>query len=190
MKQVILIGDSIRIGYQPFVVTELTGAANVSGPDENGGTSRNVLAHLEEWAIARQPDVIHLNAGLHDIHRDDPAAPPWVGLEEYRANLATILRALRHRTRAQIIYATTTPVNEAWHQRNKPFARLEADVVVYNEVAWAVCREQGVPVNDLYATVMAAGRDAHLLSDGVHYTEAGYRLLGQAVASALRPYLL
>jgi len=46
MKRAVLIGDSIRKGYQATVGTTLAGAAEVWGPDQNGGTSRNVLAHL------------------------------------------------------------------------------------------------------------------------------------------------
>ncbi|HEY66459.1 MAG TPA: hypothetical protein G4O02_18060 [Caldilineae bacterium] len=43
---VVLIGDSIRMGYEPFVWEMLQGVADVWGPEENGGTSQNVLDHL------------------------------------------------------------------------------------------------------------------------------------------------
>ena len=43
MKAVILIGDSIRMGYQETVREQLGGRAGVWGPAENGGTSEYEL---------------------------------------------------------------------------------------------------------------------------------------------------
>jgi lysophospholipase L1-like esterase len=80
-------------------------------------------------------------------------------------------------------------VNEVWHHARKPFDRFEADVRAYNAVAVGVARELGVPVNDLFARVMEAGRDPWLLPDGVHFTDAGYRRLGQAVAAKIARHL-
>ena len=34
---VVLIGDSIRMGYQPFVTEALAGEAEIWAPEENGG---------------------------------------------------------------------------------------------------------------------------------------------------------
>src|SRR5262245_50346095 len=67
--KVVLIGDSIRIGYAPRVVERLAGKAAVVSLPDNGGDSGNVLAHLDDWVIREQPDVVHLNCGLHDLKR-------------------------------------------------------------------------------------------------------------------------
>ncbi len=53
MKQVVLNGDSIRMGYEPVVKAALRDIARVWGPTDNGGDSANVVAHLGEWAIHR-----------------------------------------------------------------------------------------------------------------------------------------
>ncbi|MBN2004000.1 MAG: SGNH/GDSL hydrolase family protein [Anaerolineae bacterium] len=186
-KSVILIGDSIRMGYQAVVQQQLAGLADVWGPEMNGGDSRKVLNYLDDWVLIRRPDVVHLNCGLHDIKTpfgsDDCAIP----LPQYRANLCEILTRIR-RSAADIIWATTTPVNDAWHHANKDFDRFEADVDAYNAVAVAVAHEFEVPINDLHAVIVAAGRDALLLPDGVHFSEAGYTLLGETVAHAIRRY--
>jgi len=186
MPSVVLIGDSIRLGYQPFVREILSGEADVWGPKENGGTSVNVLAHLEPWAISREADVIHLNCGLHDLKRLADPARPDVGLDAYRDNVRTILTTLGERTRSRIVWATTTPVNARWHEEQKRFVRLEVDVAAYNEAAVAVATELGLPVDDLCAAVEAAGRDALLGPDGVHFKEEGYRLLAETVAESVR----
>ena len=49
---VVLIGDSIRMGYAPVVAEKLKGVAEVVSAAENGGDSRNVLKNLDAWAIA------------------------------------------------------------------------------------------------------------------------------------------
>ncbi|MFW6189311.1 MAG: SGNH/GDSL hydrolase family protein [Planctomycetota bacterium] len=186
MKTVILIGDSIRLGYQPVVAEELGNRARVCGPEANGGDTRNLLEHLEEWVMGAGADVVHVNAGLHDIRRPFGAKEPTVPLEEYRCNVDLILRRITEQAGADAAWATTTPVNQRRHHQRKSFDRFEEDVLTYNRVALEVCQELGVPVDNLFEVVMDAGRDRLLAEDGVHFTEEGYRLLGRAVADAVR----
>jgi len=182
MKSVILIGDSIRLGYEEFVRTRLAGTAEVWGPVENGETSENVLAHLNEWVISRRPDVVHVNCGLHDIKREFGQELPTVPLEEYRENVEAILNRILTETNAVPIWALITPVNELWHNKSKPFARFASDVKAYNAAAAQVAGELDVAVNNLYERVTQLGRDSLLQSDGVHFTPSGYELLGESVA--------
>ena len=189
MKTVILIGDSIRMGYQPTATRLLDKQARLWAPKENGGTSANVLAHLDEWAISRRPDILHLNCGLHDLKTEFGAETQAIPLDEYKANLHQIFERIVEQKTIQLIWAATTPVNETWHHENKPFDRFEADVRAYNDVALRIVSAHGVPVNDLYRVMMDAGRDQHLMPDGVHFNQAGYTLLGHAVADAIRAYL-
>ncbi len=189
MKRVVLIGDSIRMGYQSHVERFLRGEADVRGPHENGRTSGNVLAHLQEWVLAEAPDVVHLNAGLHDLHRDRETGRTTTPLDVYRSNLEAIFHRLRDETDATLIWAATTPVNQDRHRANKPFDRAEDDVAAYNAAAAEVARAAGARINDLYEVVERAGRDRLLQADGVHFTDEGYELLGQAVTEAVREVL-
>jgi lysophospholipase L1-like esterase len=109
--------------------------------------------------------------------------------EQYEANLRQIVEQIAERGTIELIWATTTPVNEVWHHQRKPFDRFERDVLAYNDIGLQVVSEYGVPVNDLYRVMMDAGRDQHLRPDGVHFSPAGYTLLGQAVADAIRALL-
>ena len=70
MKTIVLIGDSIRMGYQEKVREQLADWAYVWVPEENGGTSENILAHLDKWVLSRRADVVHINCGLHDIKKE------------------------------------------------------------------------------------------------------------------------
>lgn len=190
MKHVILIGDSIRIGYQDIARCELMGLADVWTPEENARDSRNVLAHLDDWVIARAPDLVHLNCGLHDLKKEFGATAHQVPLDEYAANVRAILTRVQRETRARLIWATITPVNEAWHHAHKEFDRFEADVVAYNNAASAIARELNISIDDLNAQVTQFGRDKILLPDGVHFTDEGYTLLGNQVARVIKENLI
>ena len=49
MNRLILLGDSIRLGYQPEVARILNGRMEVAGPDENGRWSGYILNSLRFW---------------------------------------------------------------------------------------------------------------------------------------------
>lgn len=185
MRKAILIGDSIRMAYQPLVAEKLSGSFELWAPEWNGGTSANVLAHLDEWMIQRPADIIHVNCGLHDLaieadggHRVEPDA--------YEKNVREILRRLKAETGARIIWATTTPVDDELHHKNKSFDRRQQDVVRYNAIASSVAGELDVEIDDLHAVIEAAGVERCLKEDGVHMTDFGNERLAQAVADCLR----
>lgn len=90
-QQLVLIGDSIRMGYQETVRGELSDWADVWGPEQNGGTSENRLAHLDEWAITRAPDLLPVYCGLHDFRKDFGKDAPAVALGRYADNVRSIL---------------------------------------------------------------------------------------------------
>jgi len=186
MPRVVLIGDSIRMGYEPCVRRTLEGAADVLAPEENGGPSTRVLANLDAWVIEPAPDVVHLNCGLHDLKREFGASANAVPLNDYAANVEAVFSRILGETSARLVWAATTPVNHAWHHARKDFDRFEEDVVAYNRAAADIAGRLGVAVNDLYGVVMQAGRDRLLRPDGVHFTDEGSDVLGRAVAEAVR----
>lgn len=91
MPKLVLVGDSIRMGYQKTVRGELSDWAEVWGPEQNGGTSENGLAHLDEWAITRAPDLLHVNCGLHDLRKDCGKDAPAVALGRNADKVRSIL---------------------------------------------------------------------------------------------------
>ncbi|MFC1736721.1 SGNH/GDSL hydrolase family protein [Candidatus Hydrogenedentota bacterium] len=188
MKRVVLIGDSIRGGYQETVRRELDGVADIWAPAENGGPSFNVLNHFEEWVIQRSPDVAHINCGLHDIKKtgQDYQAP----IDQYERSVREILERALEATSETVIWATSTPVNEQLHNTSeRAFIRLEQDLVAYNRVSCKIANELGIPVNDLYNTVVEFGQETLQKQDGVHFTPEGYVVLGKAVAKFIRKCL-
>jgi dienelactone hydrolase/lysophospholipase L1-like esterase len=186
LPKVVLIGDSIRLGYAPLVAKQLQGKAVVISPAANGGDSGNVLKHLEEWAIRVKPAVIHFNCGLHDLKRLKKDRTYQVELDRYEANLRQIVARLRKETSAALVFANTTPILDDRHaKRGANFDRSEADVRRYNEAALRVMSEVGVPVHDLHWVVAQGGPEKMLGGDGTHYTPAGNARLAEAVTDCV-----
>ena len=182
--RVVLIGDSIRMGYQAAVAAGLPGQAEVWGPEQNGGNSANVLQHLEEWALSRDAAVIHVNCGLHDLrYRADGTYQ--VPLEEYGRNVGAILDCIRDRAPGTLIWATSTPVIDERQNVGGKFRRYLKDVVRYNQAALAVVSERDVPVDDLFRVVSEARPGEQMTADGVHFNERGNELLAAAVVGAI-----
>jgi lysophospholipase L1-like esterase len=188
--QVLLVGDSISVGYHETAVAALSDVAEVTRIPASGRTSTNILEHLDEWIAVPQPDLIHLNCGLHDLARSsDRRLEPRTALDAYEVNVRRIIERLRMETRAVVIWASTTPVNDERHRRRKNFERRERDVQAYNKAAEQVMRELTVPINDLHALVVEAGTNGLLGPDGVHFGAEGYRRLGEGVARVVRDTL-
>jgi isoamyl acetate esterase len=184
MKNIVLIGDSIRMGYEPTVQHELQGYASVWGSTENGGTSQNVLDHLDEWVMSRQPDIVHVNAGIHDITADIDTKVYRVALDDYRRNVEEILRTIQEKTQSRLIWATTTPV--IGPRTGMQNIRRNEDVQAYNEAAVGIAQDLGVEIDDLYALTLRSNPNEIVVPDGVHFTAEGSVLLGKVVAGFLR----
>jgi dienelactone hydrolase/lysophospholipase L1-like esterase len=186
LPKVVLLGDSIRMGYAPLVAKRLAGKAVVVSPRENGGTSANLLRNVERWCLREKPAVVHFNCGLHDLKLDKKTKQHQVELPQYKENLKELVVRLQKETTAALIFADTTPIIDARHAKRKAtFNRFEADVQRYNAAALGVMKQCGVPVNDLHWVVTRQNVEQMLGPDGTHYTPAGCELLADAVADSV-----
>lgn len=179
LPRVLLIGDSISIGYTLPTRKALDGKANVHRIGANSGTTANTLEKLDKWLGGGKWDAIHVNVGLHDIKQVRGARQ--VSPEEYEKNLRAIVARLK-KTGAIVIWATTTPVPEG------AAGRTPGDEVAYNAIAAKVMADEKVAVNDLYA--LAKGHQAKWQRKAnVHFNEEGSRGLGKRVASEIEKVL-
>jgi dienelactone hydrolase/lysophospholipase L1-like esterase len=186
LPKVVLIGDSIRMGYAPLVARRLAGQATVVSAQANGGDSANVLAHLDEWVLREKPDVVHFNCGLHDLKQDRKTGRYQVDVPSYESNLRRLVERLRMETSAALVFATTTPILDERHsRRGASFDRREQDVRRYNQAALDVMRPASIVVHDLHALVEQSGPEKWLEADGTHYTAAGNEHLAEAVAECV-----
>jgi acyl-CoA thioesterase-1 len=193
LPRVLLIGDSISIGYTLPVRELLKGKANVHRVVENGGPTTSGLKLMATWLTMGgsdgQPskwDVIHFNFGLHDLKqlKQGPSGPVYeVPPDEYAKNLQLLVTQLKA-TGAKLIWASTTPVPAG---PLRPM-RSESDVVKYNQIAAGVMQQNGVPIDDLFTAILPQEAQVQK-TNNVHFSPAGYQILAQHVADSIEKAL-
>lgn len=187
LSNVLIVGDSISIGYTPIVKDSLGASVNLEHNRGNGGSTKRGKDSIEVWLGDRQWDVIVFNFGLHDIvHKDaankyDITGKVTLTPEEYRDNLNVIVSKLKETT-ATLIFVTTTTVPE------QSAGRKVEDPAIYNKVALEVMKKNGIQVVDLYSKSLTV-HPANSKPGNVHYTPEGYRLLALPIIDAIRKQL-
>ncbi len=187
--QILLIGDSIRMGYCEFVKEELGDFADVRYPAENCRNTQHVLISLGAWAKLCSPEetaAVQFNCGHWDVAHWDNEAYPLTSPDEYERNTERIITRLRgYFPKAVLIAATTTPMNPAGAAC--PCPRTNDEIRQYNDALTAAAKKHGVCVNDLFG--MAEDWDSACYRDYCHFQEASYRALGKATAAFIRKAL-
>ena len=189
MKNVLLIGDSIRMGYDKAVKNNLKNKANVYFPEENCRFASYVLRYIHEYKSIlgnNHVDVLHWNAGLWDCLRlfgEEPHTP----VEVYAYYIERIcIRIKKLFPDAQVIFATSTSVQS--ELMSPDFKRCNEEIEAYNAAAVKVVLKYGFQVNDLYTVSVTLPAEAH--SDAVHYyTPMGTQKFTEQVLSYLLPAL-
>lgn len=186
MKKVLLIGDSIRMGYDDYVKESLKNLADVYYPQQNCQSSHVVLRNLHYWADSLElydADAVHFNAGHWDtvrIYGDEPLTPIKL-YGDYIKRIAKRISFLF--PKAKIIFATSTPVLEEGFIADFEMRR-NSDVEAYNAQAVEALSGLDVEINDLYA--LMKDKPKHFFSDHAHlYTADATELLGKQVANTL-----
>ena len=184
MKKILLLGDSIRLGYDRYVEMAFEGCAEVYYPKENCRYITNLIRGLPEWAkeCGAEVDCVHWNAGLWDVRylEDGERLTP---IEAYGICIDRACRMIRaFFPKAKVVFATSTAVDEGAF--GDFIKRYNADIEAYNAVAAEVVARHGFGVNDLYAVTRPLGAEYH--SDATHYyTVGGTKLLTEAVVRVL-----
>ncbi len=189
LPRVLLIGDSISIGYTLPLRAALEGVANVHRPPENCAHTWRGLERLDQWLGEGNWDVIHFNWGLHDlkyVDADGRLVDPVQGrqvstLAEYEANLEKLVARLK-RSGARLIWRPTTPVPEG------AAGRVQSDLPRYNRAAARVIGRHGIMVDDMNGFIEREGI-SHVRPDNVHFSEEASRRLGESSAAAIRRVL-
>lgn len=193
-KNVLLLGDSIRISYQPIVAGLLAPCADIYGTmDENNTFSLYTLTRLERWIRTlglddKTIDVVHWNNGIHDCGVNPNRRPAQFSVEDYAGNLRLIIGVLRKYDVKQIIFATTTPAHDSYPQYTDKWSWKPEYFTIYNAAACKVMEEEGIPVNDLYS-IVNADQDRFLADDKLHLSIDGKLACSGAVAKMIKKYL-
>lgn len=192
---ILIIGDSISIGYTPFVQELLKYTANVvrpvhvDGSQENCQGTNNGVANIDRWIGTSKWNIIHFNFGLHDIKHINPATgegsnnpedPVQADLKQYKKNLEIIVEKLKA-TGARLIFATTTPYPGKTINPLRDPGMPEK----YNRVAIKIMNKNNIVINDLYAFMQPRLTELQL-PENVHFTPEGYLALAQKVVDRLK----
>ncbi|MBT3279237.1 MAG: SGNH/GDSL hydrolase family protein [Phycisphaerales bacterium] len=185
LPRVLIIGDSISIGYTMPTQDLLKGKVNVHRIGTNAGPTTRGLANIDEWIGKGKWDVIHFNWGLHDLKYIDAKGnltavakgKQQISTADYEKNLTKLVQRLK-KTGAKLVFATTTPVPEGSK------GRIVGDSVKYNAVALKIMKAEGIVVNDLYTFIKPTLATAQNKAN-VHFTSIGSKALAGEVANCI-----
>ena len=186
MKKIVLIGDSIRMGYDKYVKDALKDEAEVFYPGENCRFAQYVLRAVSDWRKdgnwGDDADLVHWNAGLWDtlrLYGDEPLTPP----EMYAEMIRRVDKRLRFLfPKAKFVFATSTRVLE--NRYGKDFKRYNKDIEEYNKIALDVLKDTDTVINDLYS--FTAGLPEECFSDMTHLnTQKGANAMTNKVLDAI-----
>lgn len=188
LPNVLIIGDSISIGYTAPTMNALSGKANVQRINTNSGTTLNGLRYLDTWLGTTRWDVIHFNFGLHDLcyrhpeskeqgKRDKINGAQEVPIDAYAQNLEQIVERLKA-TGAKLVWASTTVVPEG------EAGRYAGDEIRYNAVAAGIMKKHSVAINDLH-TLSASFKGQYSGPGDVHFNKQGSARLAEQVAASI-----
>ena len=182
LPRVLIIGDSISIGYTPRVRLLLDGKANIHRPTKNCRWSAFGDKEIEKWLGNTEWDIIHFNFGLWD----------WYGWaqkvkstpESYAASLDSIITKIKKKSHAKIIFAMTTPPCVG-PERKVKFVVSDARAKAFNDAARSVMKKHDIQINDLYQVIAKDRAKYQRGENNVHYTDEGRYLLAAQVAKII-----
>ena len=191
LPNVLIIGDSISIGYTLPTRALLKGKVNLHRIPTNGGPTTKGLSEIEKWLGNKKWDLIHFNWGLHDLKfmgKDGTNLVPkekggvvQVPLADYEKNLEKLVVRMK-KSAKQLVWRNTTPIPEGSK------ARYVGDSIKYNKVAARVMKKHNVPTLDLFTPSKKNMKDWMRKAD-VHYYPHGSQALAELVAKDVKSRL-
>jgi lysophospholipase L1-like esterase len=99
--------------------------------------------------------------------------------EQYGKNLEQLVVMLEH-TGAKLVWCSNTPVPDG------EIGRFKGDAVKYNDIAAEIMKKHGILIDDLYTPAMKRTPAIYVEAGNVHFTDAGYDYLAEALAQSVR----
>lgn len=180
--RVLFIGNSILLGYFPFVSAELEVKVNCDRYSSSRSIEDPALYKETKLAMAKyNHKVIHFNNGLHGWHLTN---------EQYEKGLRKYVKFLKSNKSKDcvLIYSLTTPFpSEKAGQKLHP----EKNQVVLdrNQIARRIMEENNIPVIDLYS-LMEPELESFSHSKGdLHYNDKGYKIMADLISEKINSIL-
>jgi len=170
LPRVLLIGDSIVVGYSTKVQEQLDGTANVARLATSKCICDKALIKELDYAFwDYKYEVVHFNNGLHG----------WSFTEEdYADSFPVFFDHLKQLAKdAALIWGSSTPLRYR-DNREQLDAERNPRVLARNRIAQQFLSEHNVIINDLYGLMV---EHPELCTDGAHFNSDGYTIMANAV---------
>ena len=185
MKNLLLVGDSIRAGYDKSVKKTLEGKVNVIFPEDNCRFASYILRYFNDYLCGvkgEDIDVVHWNTGLWDCLRmfgEEPHTP----IDIYEYYIDRICKRIKNTCpNATVIFATTTPLRK----EHKKSEKHNANVIRFNSIITPLLEEKGIIINDLHKLVSTDVEKYILPTDNIHLSEAGGEVCAKQVVDVIK----
>lgn len=183
--RVLLLGDSIRMGYEGYVKQDLEGRADVIYTDENGCDVSSTLWQANQiFKHQGDFDLIHWNNGYWDMNIEAPMTEALHPIEEYKHFLTRMVKFFSQHTKT-LVFATSLPVKEQGSSLDNSgtgglVTYNNQWVIDYNLAAQEVMSKYQVSVNDLYSFCLQ-DKNLYKSPDNLHLTDAGNKAVAEEI---------
>lgn len=205
---VVALGDSITKGARPargskpevrpedtfcFLLEKQLQQVDSRATVINAGVSSNrtdqAVQRLESDVLKHEPDAVLIMFGTNDSCWDKGADGPRLPLEDYTANLRSIVERVREQGGVPIMM-TPIPLGTGWgYARHPQYVKLgpNGPITPYVEACRSVADEYGIPLVDHFAAWQAepAGAVDERTTDLCHPNAQGHRIIADAIAPVL-----
>jgi lysophospholipase L1-like esterase len=182
-NRVVFMGNSITEGWQKYFPTMFPGKPYINR-GIGGQTTPQMLVRFRADVIALKPKVVVILAGTNDIAGNTGPSTLEM-IEDNLASMAELARA----NGIKVVMSSVLPVYDyPW----KPGLEPAPKIIALNKWMKDYAAQHGAIYLDYHSAMADArgGMRSELANDGVHPTEAGYRVMAplveQAIERALR----
>jgi len=181
-NRVVFMGNSITEGWQRYFPTMFAGKPYINR-GIGGQTTPQMLVRFHPDVVALKPKVVVILAGTNDIAGNTGPSTLEM-IEDNLASMAEIASA----NRIKVVVSSVLPVYDyPW----KPGLEPAPKIIALNKWMKDYAAKHRAIYLD-YHSAMAderGGMRSELASDGVHPTEAGYRVMAPLVEKAIEKAL-
>lgn len=184
----VALGDSLTAmgSWSKLVAEELNMVLVNSGI--GGDTSADALARFERDVVKKNPDFVLIGLGTNDFVREGQGnTKPKVSLEDYRANLQTMIDGVKALDAVPILITAPYVQEGAYGPASnyEDAGGLNPALDAYIEVVRALAKENGIGLIDIHKICDDYALNEFLISDGVHLADTGNRVYADAIEKYL-----
>jgi lysophospholipase L1-like esterase len=182
-RRVVFMGNSITEGWGRYFPALFPGKPYINR-GISGQTTPQMLVRFRQDVVALKPAAVVILAGTNDIAGNTGVS----SLEMIEDNLMSMTEIARANGIAVVLTSVLPAIDFPWKKGLEPAPKI----VALNTWLKDYARRLGIPFVDYHAAMRDErdGLRAEFTTDGVHVTEAGYRIMATlvepAIAQALR----